>query len=343
MVVLSAAALCVNVMLSGAAFAQQESKADKKASKKEKQEVHELVKLVDEAMTGGTVPSDFSIGWSDNFMKATENKTYVPFSLTIDASKLMVNPSMAMYLRVVPKTAPATATDAKKEKKKKDDYPFEDVHFFDIQPPAAGQPFDLDRAFAVPAGDYDVYIALQQVAVKGSKAPQMTSVLKESVSVPDFWNGELTTSSLILTKAIERLQAPLSADDQADHPYVIGNAQIIPSTTSKLAKSGQLSLVFMIYNTGLDASTKKPDVTVDYEFYQKTAAGEKFFNKTNPQVFNASTLPPQFNPAAGHQIVAGQTVPLATFPVGDYRLAITVTDKTSGKTLKRDVLFSVVS
>ena len=63
-----------------------------------------------------------------------------------------------------------------------------------------------------------------------------------------------------------------------------------------------------MYNTGLDAN-KKPDITIDYGFYQKVAdaeKGEKFFNKTNPQVFSAKTLPPQFDPAMGHQLVAGQ-------------------------------------
>lgn len=343
MVVLSAVAFLGTVMLSPAAFAK-ESKADKKASKKEKKEVQELVKVVDGVMGGKPAPADFSIGWNDNFMKATDNNTYVPFTLSIDASKLAANPSMAMYLRVVPKTPAADdQTQQKKKKKKKNEYPFEDVHFFQAQPAAAGQSFKLSRAFAVPAGEYEVYIALQQVPPKGSKAPQLTSVLAQDVSVPDFWNGQLNTSSVILTQKIQRLQAPMSADERADHPYVIGNAQIVPATSDKLPKQGHLSLVFMIYNPGIDTSTKKPDVTVDYAFYQKTATGEKFFNKTNPQVFNASTLPPQFDPAKGHQLVAGQTIPLATFPPGQYRLAITVTDKTSGKRIEKDLLFSVVS
>lgn len=347
--VTSAAAFLVSTLLSGGLLAQQ-SKQDKKRSKDEKKEVQALVKLVDGVMAGQPAPADFSVSWSNNFMKATEGKTYVPFTLSIDASKL-TNPAMAMYLRVVPKasaTAAAPATDDKDQDKKKDDdkkkageYPFEDVHFF--QATASAQPFELSRAFAVPGGDYDVYIALQQEPTKDDKNPQQTTVFKQAVTVPDLWNGELTTSSLILAQRVEHLTAPPDPDDQADHPYVIGNAQIIPETSSKLSKKGQLSLIFMIYNTGVDANTKKPDVAVEYNFYQKTDGGEKFFNKTNPQEFNAQTLPPQFDPAAGHQLVAGQTIPLATFPTGDYRLNIKVTDKTSGKSITRDLNFSVVS
>jgi hypothetical protein len=83
-------------------------------------------------------------------------------------------------------------------------------------------------------------------------------------------------------------------------------------------------------------------VLVEYNFYQKPAGQqEKFFNKTNPQPLNAQTLPPQFDFTAGHQLQSGQAVPLASFPEGDYRLEIKVTDKLANKSLTRDVNFSV--
>ena len=87
----------------------------------------------------------------------------------------------------------------------------------------------------------------------------------------------------------------------------------------------------LIYNPKIDA-TNKPDVTVEYNFYAKHGGQpEKFFNKTNPQNLNAQTLPPQFDFAAGHQLQSGQAVPLASFPEGDYRLEIKVTDKIANK------------
>ena len=42
---------------------------------------------------------------------------------------------------------------------------------------------------------------------------------------------------------------------------------------------------------------------------------------------NATTLPPAFDMSLGHQLQTGQAVPLASFPAGDYRLEIKVTDK----------------
>ena len=84
------------------------------------------------------------------------------------------------------------------------------------------------------------------------------------------------------------------------------------------------------------------DVTVEYNFYQKPAGQpEKFFNKTAPQTLNAQTLPPNFDFAAGHQLQSGQAVPLASFPEGDYRLEIKITDKIGNKTLTKDIAFTV--
>jgi hypothetical protein len=58
---------------------------------------------------------------------------------------------------------------------------------------------------------------------------------------------------------------------------------------------------------------------------------------------NAQTLPPQFDLAAGHQLPGSLAVPLASFPEGDYRLEVKVTDKTSGASLTRDVPFTVTA
>jgi hypothetical protein len=47
--------------------------------------------------------------------------------------------------------------------------------------------------------------------------------------------------------------------------------------------------------------------------------------------------------AQGHQLQTGQAVPLASFPDGDYRLEIKVTDKLANKTLTRDINFTVTA
>jgi len=172
----------------------------------------------------------------------------------------------------------------------------------------------------------------------GSKA--RVTVIKRELAVPSL-GDELTTSSVIVADKVDVLQAAISPEKQRENPYTFGQMKITPSEMNKFAKTDDLNIVFWIYGAQLDPGTKKPNVTVDYSFSQKTASGEKYFNKTDPQELNATTLPPQFDLAAGHQLPGSLQVPLASFPEGDYHLEIKVADKVSGKSITRDVTFTI--
>ncbi len=339
-----ALSVAATVLFSAGLFAQK----DKKQDEAQKKEIQAVIKIVDDVAAGQPAPNDVSLTWvREDFLKAQGNKEYCPFIVTVDPSKV-TGGNVAIYWRVVSKggaaaTAPA-ATDKKDDKKDKDkkgknDYAYEDVSF---QPVTAGQTsMRLARSFTVTAGTYDVFVVVKEPASnqKNAPAPKM-SVIKQTVTVPDFWNGELNSSTVIVAQRIDPLPTPLTPTQQADRPYALGAMEIVPAIDTRLTKKTELSTFMLIYNPKTD-NTNKPDVTVEYNFYQKQAGSEKFFNKTNPQNLNATTLPPQFDLAAGHQLQTGQAVPLATFPEGDYRLEIKVTDKIANKSLTRDLNFSV--
>jgi hypothetical protein len=172
---------------------------------------------------------------------------------------------------------------------------------------------------------------------KGTTLP--VAVSKHTVTVPDFWNGELTTSTIMVADKIDTAKQ-LAPEEQREHPYVLGGAEITPAVDHKFSKSEELLVLFQIYNPAPDENGK-PNVTVEYEFHKKDGDAEKLFNKMNPQEFNASTLPPNFDPKADHQVAAGWGVPLSTFPPGEYRLHIKVKDNKAAKEITRDVNFSV--
>ena len=325
-----------------------QSKDDKKKDEAQKKEIANVVKIVDGVAAGAPAANDLSLTWvREDVLKAQGNKQYVPFTVQIDPAKIG-GQNVAFYWRVVAKSAaapdPAAAgkKDDKKDKDKKGEYAYEDITFV---PVTAGQtPLRISRSFTVPAGDYEVFLVAKEPtpekAPKNAPPPKM-SLVKQSVTVPDFWNNELSTSSVIVASRIDPLPAPLTPQQQADRPYALGMMEIVPTFDTKFAKKAELSTFMLIYNPKVD-SANKPDVTVEYNFYQKPAgAPEKFFNKTNPQALNAQTLPPNFDLAAGHQLQSGQAVPLASFPEGDYRLEIKVTDKIANKTLTRELNFTV--
>jgi hypothetical protein len=336
-----------------------QGKDDKKKDDAQKKEIQSVVKFVDDAAAGQPASNDLSLTWvREDVLKAQGNKEYVPFTVSLDPTK-MSGDRVAFYWRVVAKSAapaaeaaPAGKADKKDDKKddkkkddknKKSDYAYEDVTFVPLA--GASNPMRISRSFTVPAGAYDVYLVAKEPtpekAPKNAPPPKM-SLLKQTVEVPDFWNGELNTSTVIIAQRIDPLAAPLTPQQQADRPYALGGMEIVPALDTKFTKKSELSTFMLIYNPKVDANNK-PDVSVEYNFYQKQQGqAEKFFNKTNPQNLNAQTLPPQFDLAAGHQLQSGQAVPLASFPEGDYRLEIKVTDKIANKTLTREVNFTVV-
>jgi hypothetical protein len=316
-------------------------------SKTEQVDVETLVRMVD-AVGAGTqpAPADVPIAWESNhFVKGQDGITYLPYTLNIDRAKLSKG-DVAFYVRIVDKAAapaPAPPANAKDNKDNKNQPPARPMYAWDnitfLEIPSGGK---LSRAIALKPGTYDAFIAVKEKSTDQKNAPpSKMGLLRREIVVPDFNVAELVTSSILVASNIEVLPAPLGQAQQEENPYTFGQMKIGLSADSKFAKGGELNLVFWIYGVGAGAAGK-PDIQVDYAFHQKLAEGEKYFNRTQPQVLNATSLPPEFNIAAGHQLPGTLTVPLASFPAGDYRLEIKITDKTSSKTVTQNVTFTVL-
>jgi hypothetical protein len=332
MVIRRVVAVAVAVALSGTFALAQSAKPDtKKRSKQEQKEIEEIVKVVDGAMAGQPMPTDIQMAITPYFLKSQEPRTFVPFVLDVKGAPAA---DVAMYVRVV---NPEAKPDPKA---KKVEYPWDDIHFVSAAQLSAGK---LNRVFMATPGTYDMYLAMKErlpeKAPKGQVAKM--GVVKQQIVVPDFQNGEMNTSSLLITDKLNPVTAPISADESRERPFVFGAQELIPAADMDFTKAEELSIFFQVYNPGLDQAGK-PNIVMEYEFHKKEGEAEKFFNKTNPQAVNASNLPPQFDPAK-FPVPGGITVPLASFGEGQYRLAIKVTDKVSGKviSISRDVNFTV--
>jgi hypothetical protein len=321
------------------------AQVDKKTEDAVKKEAQALQKLTDAALMSQAGANDFNITWvKQDFLRGTKDKQFVPFTITLDPTK--VNGNLALYYRVVPTPAAGAVADPKKPVKPV----WESV--FPVSVAGAQNPMRLSRSFTAEAGSYDVYLVAREVQAdrpKGAPEPK-TVVVKQTVNVPNFWNDELSTSSVIVYQKIEPLAAPLNSQQQAERPYAMGAAEIIPVADMKLTKQNELSTLLFIYNAKGD-SANKPDVTIEYNFCQvmpgnepkpdePCKSGEKFFNKTNPEPLNGTTLDPAFD-VKMMPIQTGQAVPLSAFAPGDYRLEIKVVDKLANKTITKDVNFSV--
>ena len=325
-------------------------------------ELQTLVDVVGAALDGELVQHEDPFTFKSDFLKGMDGVSYVPFTVTL-APESLSESSVAMYVYVTPHVDEQAVAPEPPDELTEGPYPrrqstddgrlglglptavFEDAFFIDVSA-AKGEdgPIVLSRAFTAVGGPYDVYVAIRDSmgeldAGSVAQAPPVLMV-KSEVEVPDFWNGQLQTSSVIVAEVVEPLEQPLTPEEQSASPYSLGTARVVPRQDSNFAKTDELSLVMLVYNPTLTAN-QMPNLTIEYDFHTQSDAGEKFFNRTNSQEFNDETLPPGFDVSGGHQLVAGQSIPLAGFPEGAFRLQITVTDNAAGTSLVRDVNFNV--
>jgi hypothetical protein len=330
--------LALLVVASANAVAQDKRQEEKrkeevKLSKPQLEQLEALSSLVDAVMTGKEpAPADVKLKIQQHFVKSTTN-VFIPYIAEVSGGTFNSFP-VAVYVRAVPKSTKTLAA-------KGADYPFADLYFLEAKSlrSTGADSAEFSRGLQLPAGDFDVYVAIMETQAKNSKAPPKRVVHTHALTVPDLAAG-LTTSSIILAKSMEDAPAMLTPQQQLEQPFTIGGNKITPTFTPAFAKSGELLFVFFIYNQGTAASGK-PDVDVNYLFYRASEA--KPFSKAATTSFNATTLPAEFSSSAGHQLVVGQGIPLASFAPGDYKLEVTIADKTSNQTIMRDVPFTVTN
>jgi hypothetical protein len=336
--------------VAGAAGSQQnrfDRRSQDRLEDAQRKEGEALIRLADEAMAGHA-SSDFSVAWRNDFFKAQAG-TFVPFTVTIDRSGLTAA-SALMYVRAARRESATARHEAGEH------YPFDIIFPVTLSAPI-GQPVRITRGFAVAPGEYDVYVALRERPADplNSERRLKGAVLKQPLTVPDFWTGELATSTVMLADRIDTV-APISGDDVLERPYVVGTNEIHPAAATTFRRSRELIVVFLIYNPTVSAE-KNFDIEVNYHLFRREDAapaaaapdaeshpparpGERYVTRTPPQRFKPSVMGSGFDPVTG-PILAGQGILLSSFQEGEYRLGITVTDLTSRHSLTRDVTFSV--
>jgi hypothetical protein len=309
-----------------------------------------LVQLAEDAIAGRRVPGDFALAWSHDFFKAKPG-TFVPFTLSFTAPHPSFRRAL-LYVRVFDRHSQGQG--------KPGSFAYETIFPVKVEASASRTVY-VTRGFAVPPGRYRVVAALRESPDEArdrvSGNPRKAGVLLQDLEVPDFWTGELVTSTVMLADRVEQLDAPDPADELDEDPYVVGSSRIHVSRTRSFGRDRELIVVFLIYNLSVGPD-RYFDLQVDYHLYRKDQGaqatpeapaghpparpGERYVTRTNPQRFNPSMMGAQFDPGAGTPVLAGQGILLSGFEPGDYRLGITVTDLLSRKMLSRDVAFTVV-
>ena len=332
-------------------------------------EIRRLARVVYAALREPSDEGASPFGWSADSFKGVDGNVYITFTLTVDRGQLQT-PSAVVYVLAAARDAPPEfggQLPARPSTSEPDDLQgpsppsiaFEALYVIEVGDPTGDATpgiYRVSRAFSLRPGDYDLFVALSESTEEPGISPESGApeedrqppgrpgppadvmLLKERISVPNLWSEDLATSTIVLVDRVEELAVPVSPSLVTD-PYALDRVRLVPAENADFQPTDQLTVTFFVYNTGL-TEARFPDVTVDYVLYRQGPTGRVYYGRTNPQRFNAETLG-GFEADAGHQIVAGQAIPLHSFSEGAYRLDIRVADNTRGSSLVRSVSFTV--
>jgi hypothetical protein len=341
--------LVVSLVVCAATALRASAQSDRRQARLDdalRREGEALVRLADDASRGRAVPQDFSLEWQNDFFKAQPG-TFVPFTLTFGGSNLRRGRAL-LYVRAERGGPGGDGAGS---------YAYETIFPVEIEE-TSEQPAVVRRGFAVPPGRYRVVVALRESpeGLRDDEGPRRTAVLTRDLQVPDFWTGELVTSTIMLADRLEPLSQPVPANELDENPYAVGAQRIHLARSRVFARNRELIVVFLVYNPTIGPN-RHFDVQVDYHLYSKehgevsspgsrsdhppARPGERYVTRTNPQRFNPSLMGNRFDPV-GAPVLAGQGILLSSFEPGEYRLGVTVTDLLSRKSLSRDVTFTVI-
>ena len=292
----------VTVALSGTLVAQNRNQNQKeqqkqapKLSNAQKADLATITQLIDGVAAGQPAPNELSLTWArQDLLKAQGGKQYVPFMVTLDpATSAAAGKTLTVYWRVVARAPPPPLPPRRPRTRKKAatrppapprvEFAYEDMNTYSVPGNAKG-PEKISRSFAVGPGTYDVYMVVKEPTPEKPQKnapPQKVSLLKQTVQVPDLWNGELNTSSVFVAERIDPLPAPLTPQQQAERPYALGTMEIVPAIDTKFAKSAELSTFLLIYNAKTDKENK-PDISVEYNFYTTVGRGREVLQQDQP-------------------------------------------------------------
>jgi len=145
------------------------------------------------------------------------------------------------------------------------------------------------------------------------------------IQVPKYEDGKLATSSMILAAKLEKID-----DREAPGQFVIGQTKVIPNLTGLYHRGEPVGLYLQIYNAGIDQTTLRPSVDVEYVL----SKGGKEVSAQREDWRGISE--------SGQRLTLARLLGTQALAPGDYEVTVRVRDQVSGQTLTQAAKFMVL-
>src|SRR6266849_1927757 len=175
------------------------------------------------------------------------------------------------------------------------------------------------KAVPLSPGTYKIDVIVRDVT-SGA-----TGVRHVGFTVPKYDVQKLSTSTLVLASKLESL-----GDQPAVGQFVIGQTKVIPNVSGIYRRGQPLGVYLQIYNAGIDQTTLRPAVDVEYVLMKDG----KELRKQNEDWRGSST--------AGERLTLSRLIDSRGLAPGDYTAEVRVRDRVSGQSLVQTAKFSIV-
>ncbi len=175
------------------------------------------------------------------------------------------------------------------------------------------------KAVALLPGRYRVDVIVRDVA-SGA-----TGVRHVGFEVPKYDATKLSTSTLVLAVKLEGL-----GDKPAVGMFTIGNVKVIPNVSGSFHRGSPIGVYMQIYNAGIDQTTLKPSVDVEYALLKD---GKEIGKQMEDWRGNTDS---------GQRLTLARLVDSRALAAGEYSIEVRVKDRVSGQSLVQSQKFSIV-
>jgi GWxTD domain-containing protein len=176
------------------------------------------------------------------------------------------------------------------------------------------------KAVALAPGTYKLDVIVRDVS-SGA-----TGVRHIPIPVPKYDPQKLSTSTLVLASKLESV----GNDQPAVGQFVIGQTKVIPNVSGIYHRGQPLGVYLQIYNAGIDQTTLRPAVDVEYVL---TKAGKEVGKQ--PENWQGMS-------DSGQRLTLARLIDSQLLSPGDYELTIRIRDRVSGQALTPAGKFTIV-
>ena len=184
---------------------------------------------------------------------------------------------------------------------------------------AKGRKSAYQKAVALAPGHYRVDIIVRDIT-SGA-----TGVRHQGFEVPKYDPAKLSTSTLVLAVKLEGL-----GDQPAVGMFTIGNAKVIPNVSGTFHRGSPVGVYMQIYNAGIDQTTLRPAVDVEYALMKD---GKELGKQLEDWRGNSD---------AGQRLTLSKLIDSRGLTPGDYSVEVRVRDHVSGQSLVQSAKFTIL-